>query len=61
MPGGKLRYIQLCEADFNFFQQFIFGQEGLGLGLGLGDVFADAAGEAGWDMPEGKAEVHPAV
>ena len=23
----KLRYIQLYEADFNFFQQFIFGQE----------------------------------
>ena len=25
----KLRYIQLYEADFNFFQQFIFGQEAL--------------------------------
>ena len=29
MPGGKLRYIQLCEADFNFFQQFIFRQEAM--------------------------------
>ena len=25
----KLRYIQLYEADFNFFQQFIFGQEAM--------------------------------
>ena len=27
----KLRYIQLYEADFNFFQQFIFGQEAMQL------------------------------
>ena len=25
----KLRYIQLYEADFNFFQQFIFGKEAM--------------------------------
>ena len=25
----KLRYIQLYEADFNFFQQFIFGREAM--------------------------------
>ena len=27
----KLRYIQLYEADFNFFQQFIFGREAMNL------------------------------
>ena len=27
----KLRYIQLYEADFNFFQQFIFGRETINL------------------------------
>ena len=25
----KLRYMQLYEADFNFFQQFIFGREAM--------------------------------
>ena len=29
MPSRKLRYIQLYEADFNFFQQFFFGQEAM--------------------------------
>ena len=29
VSGQKLRYIQLYEADFSFFQQFIFGREAM--------------------------------
>ena len=32
----KLKYIQLYEADFNFFQQFIFGREAMNLLTGNG-------------------------